>query len=118
MARLRLTENIKLSKRFTFRLTEAELKRINGTAEICGKAPGTIAREKLFNGRFPEARKPKLNIQHYTELINIGVNLNQLTKLCHTGRMPNQLLGVLMRLEQRLDLTVAKLVYDSHSKDR
>jgi hypothetical protein len=118
MARPRLSEDIKLSKRFTFRLSEAELLRINGAAEICGKSPGTLAREKLFKGRFPKARKPKLDSQHYTELKKIGVNLNQLTKLCHTGRIPNQLLGVLMRLEQRLDLTVAKLVYDSHSKDR
>ncbi|WP_158557198.1 plasmid mobilization protein [Mucilaginibacter conchicola] len=118
MGRPQLESDKKLSKRFIFRLSEAELQALIAAAEICGKTAGALVREKLFKGKFPKAASPKLDVTHYAELKRIGVNLNQLSRLCHTGRMPKELLGLLSRLEQRLETTIAKLIYDSHSEDR
>lgn len=117
MARPQLDAEKKLSKRFIFRLSEAELQKINAAAGACGKTAGSIVREKLFKGKFPKPTPPKLDIAHYAELKRIGVNLNQLTSLCHSGRLPEQLLGLLLRLEQRLESTIAKLIYDSRSEN-
>eukprot|EP01037_Dinobryon_pediforme_P007471 gene7471-7535_t len=39
-----------------------------------------VKEEKLFKGKFPEARIPKVDLDTYVELKKIGVNINQQTK--------------------------------------
>ena len=106
------------SVKFTIRLTTTEEQKLVHYGKVCGKAPTILAREKIFKGRFPQPKMAKLDLQYYLELKKIGVNLNQLTHLVNGGRLPRELLALLIRLDQRLEFTINKLVYDSHSENR
>ena len=118
MARPKVPESERRSAKFTMMLTPGELAKLVQLGEVCNKPPATLAREKIFKGKFPAARIPKIDIQAYTQLQKIGNNLNQLTRLANSGKLPRELLGLLLKLNQRLDLTINKIVYDSESKDR
>ncbi len=118
MARPKIPSTELRSVNFTIRITKAEQQQLVRLGEICGKAPRTLAREKLFKGRFPQPKMAKLDLSYYLELKKIGVNLNQLTRLANGGRLPRELLALLMKLDKRLELTIDKVVYDSHSENR
>lgn len=118
MARPQLARESKRSKRLIFRLTESELQKILQFAEICGKSPSELIREKLFNGKFPQAKTAKLDLQTYTELKKIGVNINQLAWKVNSGFLPFNLLGMLNKLQEQQQLIIVKLTYDSHSENR
>jgi hypothetical protein len=118
MGRPKLEQEKKLSKWFIFRLTEDELKRIHDAAETCGKSPGPLVRAKLFKGRFPNAKTPKLDLYTYAELKKIGINLNQLTKKVNSGLLPVGILSVLMKLMQLQETIIAKLLYDRNAENR
>jgi hypothetical protein len=118
MARPKLTPEEKLSKRIIFRLTEDEWLTLIELGRTCGKAPGTLVREKLFTGKYPKPKTAKLDLYTYTELKKIGVNLNQLTRKVYTGFLPKELLGLLMKLLKQQETIISLLVYDSQSKDR
>ncbi|WP_170113693.1 MobC family plasmid mobilization relaxosome protein [Mucilaginibacter yixingensis] len=90
----------------------AEKKKIDEAASACGLRSAVWAREKILKGRFPEPKAARLDLYTYTELKKIGVNLNQLTRLANGGHLSPQLIGTLVRLEQKLDAITAKLVYD------
>jgi hypothetical protein len=106
------------SVKFTIRLTISEQQKLVQLSEVCGKAPTVLTREKLFKGRFPQPKMAKLDLNYYLELKKIGVNLNQLTRLANGGRIPRELLPLLMQLYNRLELTIDKIVYDSNSENR
>jgi relaxase-like protein/mobilization protein MobC len=116
MARPKVPEAERRSAKFTLMLTPAELAKLVQLGEVCNKPPATLAREKIFKGKYPAARIPKIDVQAYTQLQKIGTNLNQLTRLANSGKLPRELLGLLLKLNQRLDLTLIKIVYDSESK--
>ena len=118
MARPRVDKEKKLSRRFIFRLTEDELARIITAAQTCGLPAGTLVRVKLFKGKFPQARTPRLDVQVYTELKRSGVNLNQLTRKVNSGQLPMELLSVLFKLQRQQETIIAILTYDSQPKDR
>jgi hypothetical protein len=118
MARPKVPSAELRSVNFTIRITKTEQQQLVRLGEICGKAPRTLAREKLFKGRFPHAKMAKLDLNYYLELKKIGVNLNQLTRLANGGRLPRELLSLLVKLDNRLNLTIEKIVYDSHSENR
>lgn len=118
MARPKVPEAERRSAKFTMMLTPGELAKLVQLGEVCNKPPGTLAREKIFKGKFPAARIPKIDVHYYTELQKIGNNLNQLTRLANSGKIPRELLGLLLKLQQRLDLTINKIIYDSQSSDR
>jgi hypothetical protein len=118
MARPKVPSTELRSVKFTIRLTKTEQEQLVQLGEICGKAPTTLAREKIFRGRFPQPKIAKLDLNYYLELKKIGVNLNQLTRLANGGRLPRELLSLLMKLDKRLELTIDKIVYDSHSENR
>ena len=88
MGRPKVEKDKKLSRRFIFRLTEDELSRLTKAGETCGKAPGPLVRQKLFKGRFPEAKTAKLDLNTFLELRKIGVNLNQLARQVNAGIVP------------------------------
>jgi len=104
---------------FTLRLTTREMKEIDQAAANCGKAAGELIRHKLFTGKFPQAKTARLELKSYVELKKIGVNLNQLTKLAHTGRIDMNLVKILMQLLRQQEVIIAQILYyDSESKDR
>lgn len=118
MARPKVSPTELRSVKFTIMLTTTEQQKLVQYGKVCGKAPTILAREKIFKGRFPQPKMAKLDLNYYLELKKIGVNLNQLTHLANGGRVPRELLALLMRLDQRLEFTINKLVYDSHTENR
>jgi len=118
MARPKVPQTELRSVKFTIRLTRTEQQQLVQLGEVCGKASTTVAREKIFRGRFPQPIIAKLDLKYYLELKKIGVNLNQLTRLANAGKLPLELLSLLMKLGKCLDLTIEKIVYDSYSENR
>jgi hypothetical protein len=120
MARPKTSDTDKLSSRLILRLTDDELKDLQAYSNVCGKSVSEIVRLKITKGRFPSPKSPKLDLQTYTELKKIGVNLNQLTRVVNSGRnvMPMDFYKMIMKMQQHLDLITAKLLYDSHTKNR
>jgi len=111
-------ENLR-SVNFTIRLTVGEIKKLDLAAATCGIATGELIRTKLFSGRFPRAKTARLDLNTYLELKKIGVNLNQLTRLAHTGRIDMNLIKILMQLLRQQEVIIGKILYyDSHSEDR
>lgn len=96
----------------------AEKKKVEEAAAACGMHPAVWARQKLMSGKFPATRPPKFDLMMYSELKRIGVNLNQLTRKANMGIIEPSLLGLILRLLNRIDFLITKIVYDSHSKDR
>ena len=119
MGRPKIETDKKLSKRFIFRLTENELKRLVDAAEVCGVTSGELARKKLFKGKFPQARIARIELETFVELRRIGVNLNQLTRLANAGRISSGIGTILMQLSKQQKLIIGQILnYDSHSENR
>jgi len=118
MGRPKIDREKKLSQRFIFRITEDELKRLNKAAEICGQAPGTIARAKLFKGKFPEAKTAKLDLNTFLELKKIGVNLNQIAKKLNSNHVAYGLASVLIKLRMQQETILKILIHDSKPENR
>src|ERR1700733_1518356 len=103
MGRPKINEDSRRTINFTIRLTADEQKRLEKAAEICGKTPAAIIRAKLFKGKFPVARIPRIELNTYLELKKIGTNLNQVTRLANAGKISkflNQVLTQLMKQQQ------------------
>ena len=111
MSRPRLDKEKLRYINFTLRLTAGEMNGIDEAAATCGKATGELIRHKLFSGKFPEAKTARLELNTYLELKKIGVNLNQLTKLAHSGRIDMNLINILMRLMQQQETIIAQILY-------
>ncbi len=104
---------------FTIRLTTKEIGQLDDAALLCGKSTGELIRHKLFKGKFPEARIARLELNTYLELKKIGVNLNQLTKLAHTGRIDMNFIKILMQLLRQQEVIIAQILFrDSEPGDR
>jgi hypothetical protein len=80
MARPKVPSTELRSVNFTIRITKSEQQQLVRLGEICGKAPRTLAREKIFKGRFPHAKMAKLDLNYYLELKKIGVNRFDINK--------------------------------------
>jgi len=107
------------SVNFTIRLTDGEIKELDFAAGTCGVPTGELIRTRLFSGKFPKAKTARLELNTYLELKKIGVNLNQLTRLAHTGRIDMNLVKILMQLLRQQEVIIGKILYhDSHSEDR
>jgi hypothetical protein len=118
MARPRLNEDKKLSKRFIFRLTENELKLLHGVAAMSGKKPAIVVREKLFTGKYPQPKMPRIDLQTYLELKKIGVNLNQMAKKANSNMLPYGTGKQLKELLDQQQTLINLLLNDSQSEDR
>jgi hypothetical protein len=118
MARPKVPSAQKRTVKFTLQLTSAEKQQLTELAQHCGKAPATLAREKIFTGRFPQPRAARTDLKMYTELRKIGVNLNQLTWGANAGFKSPWLMPTLQRLEEQQDIIIAALVYDRQPADR
>ena len=85
MSRPRKDKEHKFSKVVVFRLTKAELEKLEEYSENCGRATGVMVRDKLFSGSFPKQLVPQSNHQLYAELNRIGNNLNQIARRATAG---------------------------------
>lgn len=117
MARPPLNDDNRRSINFTIRLTPAELRKLEAVAELCGKPPGTLMRERFFKGRFPDPKMPKVDSSTYFELKKIGVNLNQLARKANANIMPTGLLSVMATLQQQQETIIKLLLDDSEPEN-
>jgi Bacterial mobilisation protein (MobC) len=111
MARPRAEDQHRKSINFTIRLTSGELQKLKAAADLCSLSPSALIREKVFGGKFPKPRLSQIDLGTYLELKKAGVNLNQLTKLAHSGRIGMELLKILMQLHWQQELIIRKLLY-------
>lgn len=119
MGRPKLDHNARRSVNLIVRLTNAEKTQIEKAAATCGVSPGVMVREKLFKGKFPQARIARIELDTFLELKKIGVNLNQLTRLAHAGRINSTFGYTLNQLLKQQQLIITQLLrYDSHSENR
>ncbi|GAA4335497.1 hypothetical protein GCM10023149_43550 [Mucilaginibacter gynuensis] len=93
------------------------MKKLEVVAQLCGKAPGLLMRERFFKGRLPEPKTAKLDYDTYFELKKIGVNINQLAKRVNSHLMPVGILSVLNRLLKQQEAIIKLLLDDSHSEN-
>ncbi|HEY2581924.1 MAG TPA: plasmid mobilization relaxosome protein MobC [Mucilaginibacter sp.] len=118
MSRPKLSDAQRRAINFTVRLTEGELKKLEQLAELCGKPPGILMRDKVFKGKFPQPKMAKLDFDTYLELKKIGVNLNQLTRQVNSGVVPTALLGFITRLLKQQETIIKLLTYDRKPENR
>ena len=118
MARPKLTTDIKLSKRLVFRLSESEMLKLTQVAMDSGLPLGAVVRQRLFSGRFPKPKLPRIELAVYTELKKSGVNLNQLAKKVNSGKLPMALYVELVKLQKQQQIIIELLLYDRHSENR
>ncbi|HEY2581267.1 MAG TPA: plasmid mobilization relaxosome protein MobC [Mucilaginibacter sp.] len=119
MARPKLTDEQRRSVNFTVRLSPAELKKLDDLALFCGKTPAVLVRDKVFKGKFPSTKMPKLDLETYLELKKIGVNINQLTRLAHLRKVSPALPALLLQLRQQQQQLINLLIeYDRQSENR
>jgi len=119
MARPKVSNDLKRAINFTLRLTGQERLRLRAAAELCSLSPGAFIRRKIFQGKFPQPRLSRVDTQAYLELKKIGVNLNQLTRLAHTGRVGRELLKTLLNLHLQQERIIQKLLgHGSDPEDR
>ncbi|MDN3581473.1 plasmid mobilization protein [Mucilaginibacter flavus] len=117
MARPKLSEDNRRSINFTVRLTPAELRKLEELARLCGKAPGSLMRERFFKGKFPEPKMPKIDSSTYYELKKIGVNLNQLARKANANIMPTRILSLIAVLQRQQESIIKLLLDDSQSEN-
>jgi hypothetical protein len=119
MARPNITPEQKRSINFTIRLTPDEQRQLEKVAGICGKTPAVVIRNKVFKGKFPEPKLPKIDLNTYLELKKIGGNLNQLAKMANAGFISKHTDQLLMQLlKQQQTIIKEMLGRDSHSENR
>ena len=119
MARPAVCNDLKRTINFTIRLTEEEQRKLKTAADLCSLSPAALIRQKIFSGKFPRPKTARLELNTYLELKKIGVNLNQLTRLAHTGRIDMNLVKILMQLLRQQEVIIGKILYhDSHSENR
>jgi hypothetical protein len=111
MSRPKLNSGDVRSVNFTVRLTDCELKKLERLSEITGRSTADLMREKLFRGKFPEPKLARIDLNTFLELKKIGVNLNQLTRLAHSGRIGKDLMITLLQLLQQQEKIFGKLLY-------
>ena len=115
MSRPKLNPEDLRSVNFTIRLTAAEQRQLERSAEVCGVTPAVMVRSKLFKGRFPEPRIARIELDTYPELKKIGTNLNQLTRLANAGKFSRDLVKTLMELSRGIRAINTQII--SHDSD-
>lgn len=90
------------------RLTAGEYAKVMNYTEASGITSANWIRQKVFTGKFPLIKLSPIDAAVYRELNRIGVNLNQLVKLMHEGKIDDRfdalrgVLNELLRLEREI----------------
>ncbi|WP_137403725.1 plasmid mobilization relaxosome protein MobC [Echinicola rosea] len=80
MGRPKKPEDQKRNIKFTFRMTEEELRLLGSLCEVAAMPAADVVRSCVFKNRLPKAKVAKLDRQTYMELKRIGNNINQIAK--------------------------------------
>lgn len=101
-----------------FRLSESELLKLTQIAADSGLSLGAVVRQRLFGGRFPNPKIPRVELAVYMELKKSGINLNQLTKKINSGKLPLGLYVELVKLQKQQQTIIELLLHDSNPENR
>lgn len=105
MARPRVPPDERRTASLNPRLTEAEKAAIERDAALLGISPGELMRRCTLGYRLPVTlAAQRVEATRNAALLRIGVNLNQLTRYAHAGRLfSDQLSAVLAEVSTVLD---------------
>lgn len=118
MARPRKTDETKKTYRLIIRLNADERKSVETVAKSKGLKAYAYGRLKLLDCRVQKTVIAAIDHAVYLELKKIGVNLNQLTRIANSGRLPAGIKELLIKLAEQQELIVKILLRDRHSEDR
>lgn len=90
------------SIRLRLNLTAAEVERLTKHADMAGIPLMEYVRVTALSRRAPKGGVPAVNRELLGQMSKLANNLNQLTRLAHTGRVPSKLDTVLAAVLQEL----------------
>jgi Arc/MetJ-type ribon-helix-helix transcriptional regulator len=96
----------KRTELISFRLTPSEKKKLdNLVSEYQVKNVSDFIRQVILTGKFKTTKQAQNYEKFLYEINKIGVNLNQIARLCNTrGSVDAKILKVLAKMEEKLDL--------------
>lgn len=118
MARPRKIDGTKKIYRLVIRLNADERKTVESTAKSKGLKAYAYGRLKLLDCRVQKTIVAEIDHAVYLELKKIGVNLNQLTRVANSGRLPAGIKELLFKLHEQQQLIIKILLRDRDSEDR
>jgi len=118
MARPRKATDTKKTYRLIIRLNDDERKSVETIARNKGLKAYAYGRLKLLDGRVKKTIIAEIDHAVYLELEKIGVNLNQLTRIANSGRLPTGIWELLFKLAEQQQFIIKILLRDRDSKDR
>ncbi len=118
MARPRIADNVKKTYRLIIRLNADERKTVEAVAKSKGLKAYAYGRLRLLDGRVQKTVLAEIDQAVYLELKKIGVNLNQLTRVANSGRLPVGIRELLIRLADQQQLIIKILLRDRNPEDR
>ena len=118
MARPRKDDFAKKTYRLIIRLNADERKSIETVAKSKGLKAYAYGRLRLLDGRVQKTVLAEIDQAVYLELKKIGVNLNQLTRVANSGRLPAGIRELLFRLADQQQIIIKILLRDRNPEDR
>ena len=97
-----LAPALRRSVRLRLNLNAAEVERLTEHADLAGMPLLDYVRLIALTRRAPRGGVPAVNRELLVQLSRLANNLNQLTRLVHTGRVPSRLDSVLADLLQEM----------------
>lgn len=118
MARPRKAPDAKKNYRLIIRLNAEERKTVEEVAKSKGLKAYAYGRLKILDGRVQKTIVSEIDHAVYLELKKIGVNLNQLTRIANSGRLPTGIRELLLKLADQQQLIIKILLRDRNPEDR
>jgi hypothetical protein len=118
MARPRKADNTKKTYRLIIRLSADERKSVETVAKSKGLKAYAYGRLRLLDSRVQKTVLAEVDEAMYFELKKIGVNLNQLTRVANSGRLPAGIRELLIRLGGQQQEIIKILLRDRNSENR
>ena len=118
MARPRIDDNAKKTYRLIIRLSADERKSVETVARSKGLKAYAYGRLRLLDGRVQKTVLAEIDQAVYLELKKIGVNVNQLTRVANSGRLPVGIRELLIRLADQQQLIIKILLHDRNPEGR
>ena len=104
MARPRLKDWQRRTRTIGVRVTEAEAEALAEKALAARLSVGAYLRRRGLRRRVPDVQERRLAAEDRRELNRLGVNLNQITRLMHSGRVVSpQLRATVERVAQLVE---------------
>ncbi|AGA76722.1 plasmid mobilization relaxosome protein MobC [Echinicola vietnamensis] len=113
MGRPKKPDNQKRNIKFTFRMTEEEVRVLGSLCEVASMPAADVVRACVFKNRLPKGKVAKLDRQTYVELKRIGNNINQIAKQLNSKfEVPSGRMKAIDALSEKLNQIIILLLHD------